>query len=85
MNCNPSHPFVPQTGCNICVCGLPQGAPEHDFDRPTDDQVDAFGRLFARILDHRDGVGSRAAVDEAAAKVIDLFGLCNDDHPDGAA
>jgi hypothetical protein len=37
----------------------------------SEDQVhDAYGRLFARIMDKRDGVGSQAAVDEARAEVL---------------
>jgi hypothetical protein len=35
------------------------------------DQVDLYGRLFARIMDKRDGVGSQAAVDEAIAELTD--------------
>jgi len=35
-----------------------------------EEQVDEYGRLFARIMNKRDGIGSQEAVDEAVADVM---------------
>jgi hypothetical protein len=37
---------------------------------PSQEQVDKWGRLFARIMDKRDGIGTQEAVDEAVDEVL---------------
>ena len=44
--------------------------PMNERPRPNEEQVDIFGRLFARILDKRDGTGTQEAVDEVIEEFI---------------
>lgn len=64
------HSFQAQPGCNICVCGEPRSA-----HGPTEEQIAAIGRLFARTMDKRDGLATQEQVDVEVDKVIAAFDL----------